>query len=348
MGAFKSQSLRKILFVSFALLFTLPLLIFFYNVEYYHLLNEIRTQVSFIIILCFSLAGFVILRQIVDQVIALSTKSEEVVSKAGVGIFEKDQNELVNLASSFEKLLTKLEDNTTNLEKRVAELSSLHELTHICSKKIDMKQLLEAVLEKLMIVTDSTAGMMLSVSEDRKCLHVKVVRGIEEHMIRHHEIEAGKTISGSVLIGSKVIISENIADEPEYNPEVDNIFEGPFIAKALSARGKVVGVLNLARNRDTAPYLDENINYINTALGQISYAFDNAQLIAELKNVVSEIKTLRGIIPICSYCKKIRTDQGAWEQLEEYIVAHSDAKFSHGICPECMKRISSELNQDSG
>ena len=345
MDSLKSQSLRTILFIAFALLFTLPLLIFFYNVEYYHLLNEIRIQASFIIILGFTLAGFIILRQIVDQIIALSIKSEEVISKSGVGIFEKDQNELKNLASSFEKLLVKLEDNTTNLEKRIAELSSLHELTDICSKKIDMKELLETVLEMLMIATDSTAGVMLSVSEDRKYLQMKVVRGIEEHMIRHHEIETGKTISGRALTGSKIVISENIEDEPEYNTEVDNIFEGPFIAKALSSRGKVVVVLNLARNRDTAPYLEENVNYINTALEQISYAFDNAQLIAELKQAVNENKTLRGIIPICSYCKKIRTDKGAWEQMEKYIAGHSDAKFSHGICPECMKRVSSEWNE---
>lgn len=58
----------------------------------------------------------------------------------------------------------------------------------------------------------------------------------------------------------------------------------------------------------------------------------------ELLEALSEIKTLRGIIPICSYCKKIRNDQGAWDILEAYITEHSDAQFSHGICPECYKK----------
>lgn len=59
-------------------------------------------------------------------------------------------------------------------------------------------------------------------------------------------------------------------------------------------------------------------------------------LIADLQQALSEIKTLRGFLPICAHCKKIRDDEGYWQQLEMYIQTHSDAKFSHGICPECM------------
>lgn len=56
-----------------------------------------------------------------------------------------------------------------------------------------------------------------------------------------------------------------------------------------------------------------------------------------LQKALDEIKTLRGIIPICSYCKKIRDDKGAWERIEAYISKNSDAQFSHGACPECFK-----------
>ena len=63
----------------------------------------------------------------------------------------------------------------------------------------------------------------------------------------------------------------------------------------------------------------------------------------ELKKMLSEIKTLRGIIPICANCKKIRTDKGAWKQIESYICEHSDAEFSHGICPNCEKILYPEF-----
>ena len=58
------------------------------------------------------------------------------------------------------------------------------------------------------------------------------------------------------------------------------------------------------------------------------------------------IEHLHDIIPICSSCKKIRDDQGYWDQVERYIQKHSHAKLSHGICPDCMKRLYPYVNQD--
>ena len=59
--------------------------------------------------------------------------------------------------------------------------------------------------------------------------------------------------------------------------------------------------------------------------------------IAERDEALSHIKQLQGLISICSYCHKIRNDESSWEKLEKYISKHSNAHFSHGICPECMK-----------
>lgn len=64
---------------------------------------------------------------------------------------------------------------------------------------------------------------------------------------------------------------------------------------------------------------------------------ERTELIAELREALEKIKTLRGILPICASCKKIRNDEGYWQQIEVYIRNHSDAEFSHGICPECIK-----------
>ena len=66
---------------------------------------------------------------------------------------------------------------------------------------------------------------------------------------------------------------------------------------------------------------------------------DREQLIKKLQDALDKIKTLRGIIPICASCKKIRDDKGYWNQLENYIKEHSEADFSHGICPDCAKKL---------
>jgi PAS domain S-box-containing protein len=65
---------------------------------------------------------------------------------------------------------------------------------------------------------------------------------------------------------------------------------------------------------------------------------EKEQLIIKLKNALDEIKTLQGILPLCSFCKKIRNDKGYWEQVDVYLQKYSTADISHGICPECLEK----------
>ena len=71
---------------------------------------------------------------------------------------------------------------------------------------------------------------------------------------------------------------------------------------------------------------------------------DRDNLIVDLQKSLSEVKTLRGFLPICSHCKKIRDDKGYWNQIESYIQEHSETEFSHGICPECAKKYYPDIN----
>ncbi|MCD6287823.1 MAG: GAF domain-containing protein [Candidatus Hydrogenedentes bacterium] len=66
---------------------------------------------------------------------------------------------------------------------------------------------------------------------------------------------------------------------------------------------------------------------------------ERERLIEELQDALARIKTLRGLIPICASCKKIRDDKGYWNQIEQYIGEHSDAEFSHSLCPACAKKL---------
>ena len=70
---------------------------------------------------------------------------------------------------------------------------------------------------------------------------------------------------------------------------------------------------------------------------------EREKLIADLQKALAEIKTLQGILPICSSCKKIRDDSGAWQQMEVYIRDRTNAEFSHGLCADCAKRLYPEI-----
>ncbi len=71
-----------------------------------------------------------------------------------------------------------------------------------------------------------------------------------------------------------------------------------------------------------------------------------AQEKERLEHAMTEIKTLSGLLPICASCKKVRADSGYWHQIEEYITEHSEARFSHGICPDCIERLYPGLSSD--
>ena len=71
---------------------------------------------------------------------------------------------------------------------------------------------------------------------------------------------------------------------------------------------------------------------------------EREKLIAELQEALVKVKALKGLLPICAWCKKIRNDQGYWQQIEAYIRDHSEADFSHGICPECAHKVGAETN----
>jgi CheY-like chemotaxis protein len=102
----------------------------------------------------------------------------------------------------------------------------------------------------------------------------------------------------------------------------------------------------LDRAKDTVPagYLtkpyEENDLRIAIEVGLYRAQLENEKeaLIKELREAVAKIQTLSGLIPICAWCKKIRDDKGYWQTVERYIKEHSQADFTHGMCPDCQKK----------
>ena len=93
---------------------------------------------------------------------------------------------------------------------------------------------------------------------------------------------------------------------------------------------------------------DDDLRQIRAAVSDITERKQAEEqrnkLITELQKALSEVKTLRGFLPICSHCKNIRDDKGYWSKIEAYIHKHSDAEFSHGICPECAKKYYPDMD----
>lgn len=114
-----------------------------------------------------------------------------------------------------------------------------------------------------------------------------------------------------------------------FHPSMGN---GTYFAASASrlydSLGNVTGAIESIRDITAAKQLEEQ----------------REQLIAELQKAILKVQTLRGLLPICASCKSIRDDKGYWNKLEAFIIKHSEAQFSHGICPECAKKLYPEVN----
>ena len=96
----------------------------------------------------------------------------------------------------------------------------------------------------------------------------------------------------------------------------------------------------LVKGNVSSEMLDRSIHY---AIERKKLELERERLVTELQNALSEVKKLSGLLPICSQCKKIRDDQGYWGELEGYIQGHSEAQFTHGVCPDCYEKLYGDI-----
>lgn len=119
--------------------------------------------------------------------------------------------------------------------------------------------------------------------------------------------------------------------------------EPPYIIM-LTAKDRteevVAGLRAGADDYVTKPFeREELLARVQVGLRIVALQRSLAERVQELEAALARVKVLQGLLPICSYCKKIRNDQNYWQQVDAYVAQHSGAKFSHGICPECYENV---------
>jgi phosphoserine phosphatase RsbU/P len=122
-----------------------------------------------------------------------------------------------------------------------------------------------------------------------------------------------------------------------------------LLLTARKSRADVVAGLDAgADDYLTKPYdIDELRARIQVGVRVATLQQRLAQRVDDLERALAEVKQLTGLLPICSYCKRIRCDHGYWEQLESYLSSHTDAQFTHGVCPKCYETVRKQIESMS-
>jgi DNA-binding response OmpR family regulator len=129
-----------------------------------------------------------------------------------------------------------------------------------------------------------------------------------------------------------------------------SIQQPPYLI-LLTAKGNrqdiVAGLQGGADDYITKPFdLEELQARVHTGFRIVELQCGLMNHVRQLEEALSRVKQLQGLLPICSYCKNVRDDQDYWQRVDDYIAAHSDVRFTHGICPSCYKdRVEPELER---
>lgn len=148
--------------------------------------------------------------------------------------------------------------------------------------------------------------------------------------IVNQEIKAGR-FARALKEGGAVFFHASAAPKPQ---------RGVFHSLALSSQ--VVGMF-CGRLKDAeAPVHEITFSILSLLLGQIADALVTLHKTAQMAD---QIATLSGLLPVCAWCKRVRDDQGYWEQIEKFISSRSAASITHSICPDCMRKVEQEMQK---
>jgi two-component system, cell cycle sensor histidine kinase and response regulator CckA len=224
--------------------------------------------------------------------------------------------------------------------------------------KHKMDELLTRALDEIGQFVESPIGFYHFVEPDQKTLSLQQwsTRTLKEFCRAegkgmHYSIDQAG-VWADCLLGRKPVIHNDYASlphkkgMPEGHAEVIRELVVPVIRE-----DKVVAILGLGNK--PKEYTLEDVEMVSH-LADVTWEIirkkrgedEQAQLMADLTEALAQVKKLSGFLPICASCKKIRDDQGYWRQVEEYIRDHSEAEFSHSICPACAKKLYPDFFKD--
>ncbi|MCK4906115.1 MAG: protein kinase [Spirochaetes bacterium] len=241
------------------------------------------------------------------------------------------------------------------------KLISLIKVSQNISSILNLNDLLKQIISKAIEVTGAQRGHLFIVNDKTKKLEIKASTSPLNGKIKHYSTN----IVEQTFKTHKAIITTNAEIEKEYK-QFNSIVEyglKSILCIPIIRHKKLIGVFYIDNYLSSGVFSDEDVELLNVFMVQAAIAIENAIVYSKIDNLnknleleildhkktgkkllkardqlAKRVDTLEGFLPICSFCKKIRDDDGKWNNIETYITKRSKAKFSHGLCPDCLKK----------
>lgn len=264
----EGKGLQYKLVIIQALVFVLPFSILTYLLYTKEAFANTENIIAYLMILFVVLSGLIILRQIFDRILKVSYMAEKVATGFNVQSALDSQNDMVELndiSHSFQSLLVKFQETTSELKNRVNELLAIKELTEIANQAIDIRNLLESLAGKSQILTNATFGVifLLENNQPLQLLHGDILAQQPDKETLAYDLECQARLG---ILNMK--------------PQITSI--GPGKKSTLSIpvinENDMTAILMLVRNEDCRPFVEEDLQTIAVLLSTINFALQNTVL----------------------------------------------------------------------
>ncbi len=215
-----------------------------------------------------------------------------------------------------------------------SEAARLEALRHYRILDSAPERSFDAIAELASFICESPIALVSLVDRDRQWFKSSVGLGVTETP-RDYSFCAHAIVQGSLLVVEDAAADPRFADNPLVtgDPRIRFYAGAPLITPEGHGLGSLCVIdrtpRNLSAEQTCALQKLASLVVTQLELRRVSY---------DLSEAVTNIKTLSGLLPICSHCKGIRSDKDYWQTVETFVTTHTDATFSHGICPDCFKK----------
>ncbi len=308
------MSLREGALVVFSLVAVVPILLFVYLLSSANLLARTDVQIGLVLAVAVSALGFAVFRRMVDQIARLADGFQQVATSAPAASHDTaaavpglgEVTEIGQVTSAFYRMLDDLRGATQRLEDLVFKLGTLNETVDLAARIPRIQDLLGQVLQTTMRAVRASVGTIMILDRERGVLAPAAARGLADDSTQPSEVKLGEGIAGKVAEQGEPVIVDDIESDPRVR-ELGALRHGSgsFLCMPIRAGDRVIGVINMARPRDTTgarpqSFSTTDLQFLNALMTYIGYAVDNARLLEEaqrsarrLQSMVDDMKAMQ-------------------------------------------------------